>query len=212
MQYCPNCGAELKTGANCCEYCSFPVPAPAPEELELPAPDPEIALPDPPTEVVSSSEPIVPVPTRGMKWYNFVVKIQLVLTMILNILSSFSYFRNPAEGATKFPGAIYGWLLMFYVILTYFVRRALKNYEKGAPGKLIILLSIGILLPFIYPILVSSFSGLPLSDFFSWSETIVRVLLQAAFIYANKVYFDHRAGMFVNPPPKKLIDLSFKNQ
>ncbi len=85
-------------------------------------------------------QPYPPMPPRqgelGMKWYTFVIYVQLFLSMLVNAVSAVNYFINASKCAgTSFMGlyVIDGILLLICIPVALLVRMRLAAFKKGAP-------------------------------------------------------------------------------
>lgn len=145
----------------------------------------------------------------SMKWFKFAIYFQLFLSALISLMSGVSYLTGANYSTTglvtleevysTFPGLravdlIVGVGLLALAVLAIAVRQKLAHYRRGAPKLYLMLLGADVALSVLYLLACSAMLGTLLLD----ASTISELVVSAVMIGANKVYFDKRAGLFVN--------------
>ena len=141
----------------------------------------------------------------SMKWYKFVIYVQLFLTALLNIGSAVSFFSGAQyEGnvdavyatfsGMKTLDMLMGAASIAVAVFCVIVRQKLADFKKEGPGWYLILLGVSAAASLLYLIAGSNITGVNLMDSSSISSIAVSVVL----IVVNKSYFDKRKELFVN--------------
>lgn len=238
-RFCPICGAALAapdvpsaapsapaSGASPAPDAGFAAPAQpavqAPASPAAAAPGQGFApqAPAPQAPVAYPQTPIVGVPYPAaaaeppMKWYKFVIWVQLFLNALLLAVTTFQL----AQGAFTFVSdlfpsfaAAYGYVPREWVLFTVFnavfavlfcalavmcivVRQELAAFRRVGPMHYYVLMGAIIGVQFLYIVIQSLMMGTLLMNPASFSGLAVAV----AIIFANKAYFDKRMHLFVN--------------
>ena len=140
-----------------------------------------------------------------MKWYKFVIYVQLFLTALLNIGSAVSFFGgtqyqgNVDAVYETFPGMktldmLMGVASIAVAVFCVIVRQKLADFKKEGPDWYLILLGASAAISVLYLIAGTNITGINLMDSSSVSSIVVSVVL----IVVNKSYFDKRKELFVN--------------
>lgn len=144
---------------------------------------------------------------RTMKWYNFVIYVQLFLSAIVCAVNGVNYCSGSHYGseAAKYVYAYYGNglrmldLLMgvsslALAVLAIVVRQKLKNFKADGPKWYINLLALSIIQVVLYIILVYMITSVMALD----STLTANLVVSVVMLFANKKYFDNRMDLFVN--------------
>ncbi len=147
----------------------------------------------------------------SMKWHKFLIYFALWLSAVLNIVSAFGYFTGSAYNASgasasrvysTFPGLkgvdiFMGICLLAIGVMALVTRFALAGYKQNGPKMLLILYGINLVVPVLYLILASTTTGLSIAQL-TGTSTWTSLITSLVMIFANKVYYDKRAALFVN--------------
>lgn len=144
---------------------------------------------------------------RPMKWYKFVVYVQLFLAAILNLVNAVIYCsglhygsRSVAEqvyayyGGMKWIDLLLGICSFACAVLAIVVRQKLKNFKMDGPKWYIILLALELIASLMYIILTYMLTRIMALD----ASIVTQIAVSAVLIFANKKYFDNRMDLFVN--------------
>lgn len=142
-----------------------------------------------------------------MKWYKFVIYVQLFLSAILNMFNAASFCtglqygsRSGAEqvyayyGGLKWLDILMGLCSFALAVLAIVVRQKLYHYKMDGPKWYIKLLVLDFILSLAYIILAYMLTRIVALD----ASMMIQLVISAALILANKKYFDNRMDLFVN--------------
>ena len=226
--FCPTCGRQLSDDARFCPGCGSPAtptepgtvsgptasdgPArpegmPATPAAQAPQPEPQAPRPAPP---VSQSPTLDAAGTaeQGMKWFKFVIYAQLFLNAAASLLNAFAFFTGATYGGSAdMVYAFYSGLqavdilfAIIYVALAVaaiYVRMRLAKFRRGAPPLYLMFLVACLAIQILYAVFAMVVTGLSPLDMFDVS-TVTSTIATVVLIFANKVYFEKRAHLFVN--------------
>lgn len=141
-----------------------------------------------------------------LKWYKFIIYFQLFASGILNIANAFNYFTGNIYGDkakavyTVYDGIylldmFYGCLLLITGICSFKVRQDLAKFRVKGPTNYLIILGINFFGGFVYTLLVSMISGVPLASL-GFAQSLTSLIVGIICIYLNKLYFDNRKFLF----------------
>ena len=200
MKNCSKCGAPLADTDRFCTNCGTPVETPAP----APAEAPEVHVPEQAPVKTRPAE-------RPMKWYKFVIYVQLFLSALLQAYNAYSYGSGMVwntESTTRqmiyqlVPeiNAIditYGTLCGLLALLAIYVRQQLAARRRKAPQLYLIYLLLDPAFSILYYVLICTFAKL---DFFEIVGTRFWGLLigTAVVFWLNRIYFRKRQEFFRN--------------
>ena len=201
---CPNCGALLADGSRFCPYCRSRFDHQPPVETE-PAFDSRFvgeSAPDRPETAAPLQDP------RGMKWFKFVIYFQLFANALINLANAATVFNGDQyQGAASavyavFPAQravdiVYGVLCLGLAALGVYTRFRLSGFKRSGPGLYLGLIAANMLVPVLYMLLSSVFTGIPLTGLLD-VNSIMSLAANVAMLVVNKIYFDRRSDLFVN--------------
>lgn len=213
--YCYKCGKQLADGSKFCSFCGTEQIIPSEKAIieDSPLEQPEKCDYTPIIETDKKQEnrtvEATSLSIRGMKWFKFIVNIQLWLAIAMSFVNGINYISGSIYGEYKdsfyknLPGAEaisigYGIFLLALAVYFFYTRRKLVNYEFDAPQKLHIAYIINIIHPLAFVFLMCVISGLPFSEWITESQ-IVQSLSVFVLLIINIKYFDNRKNVFVNP-------------
>ena len=148
-----------------------------------------------------------------MNWYKFLIYFALFASAVLNGLTAISYFTGGIYGSTskdlvyrvfgnlKFVDIMMGVLLLAMAAFAIYVRMQLAGFKVSGPKMLYILYGASAVIQVIYTIIVYvtiSKYGNP-GELINLSTTFSSVAISIVMIVVNKIYFDKRRDLFVNP-------------
>lgn len=144
----------------------------------------------------------------GMKWFKFIIWVQLFLNAILNVREGIigltgAQYDGMAERVYRFYenlkiyDTIYGVAVILLAAYAIWVRFKLSGFKKDGPMMYFICLGANIVIPLIYVALASGEIGVSMGDVLSngSSTTIVGSIIM---LVVNIVYFKNRKHLFVN--------------
>ncbi|MCD7919230.1 MAG: hypothetical protein LUG45_04020 [Clostridiales bacterium] len=151
----------------------------------------------------SGWEPPVPQPT--MKWFKFVIWVQLFLTALLNVATGFGLITGTAYGDyasdvyAMFPllrplNIFEGLLCLALAVAAIYVRFQLSGYKQKGPALYLCFLLASVAVSLLY-VLASS---LALGSFAGGLSTIVSLVTSLVMYVLNRIYFEKRRFLFVN--------------
>lgn len=148
----------------------------------------------------------------GMKWYKFIIYVQLFLVALSGVVNGIKYITGSVYGdlseriyaglpSMKTVSTITGILMLAAAVVAIIARQKLAGFKHDGPMFYYITCGISIGASLIYCIAVYS----ELSKC-SWlvntssylAGSIVGILISVAFLIANIIYFGHRKDMFTN--------------
>ena len=229
-RFCPICGAALAapdvpsaapsapaSGASPAPDAGFAAPAQpavqAPASPAASAPGQGFAPQAPAQQapVAYPQQPVAGAPYPAvaaeppMKWYKFVIWVQLFLNALLLAVTTFQL----AQGAFTFVSGVfpsfaaaYGYVPGEWVLFTVFnaavmcivVRQELAAFRRVGPMHYYVLMGAIIGVQFLYIVIQSLMMGTLLTNPASFSGLFFAV----AMIFINKAYFDKRMHLFIN--------------
>lgn len=159
-------------------------------------------------EVMQPMEPAKPL---GMKWYNFVIWVQLFLSALRNIIQGVILLSGRAEGLEKEQWeALYaeidglhtvvimmGLTSIILGIFALVVRHFLTQFMEKGPLLYIIYQVVYVVLIFIDAIALASVLGIPVAYMLESAEIWGEITIYAVLIFVNSIYFHKRKDMFV---------------
>lgn len=192
--YCSRCGEDNDNGAKFCRKCGAPL---AQNQNNAPI-----------GGNVQRNTYTAPQKTQGMKWYKFIIYVQLILLPLSEVVNCYLTFSKKKLGDYTYyiysfsPGIrmldIFSCLVGIGILVAaIYVRMQLANFKKGAPRQYLLLLIVQTARGVIYTIglsaLLNNISGIGYSTSFDWLQIISLVVM----IIVNHVYFDKRKQYFV---------------
>lgn len=140
-----------------------------------------------------------------MKWYLFVINIQLILSAISFGFNGFLYLGGSLYGDQTgtlygaYPGLGlldkgYGIFALIMAVLTVFVRNKMKRYQKGAPGLLIMLYGLSLIGTIVY----LGIEMVIVKQNLVTSDLIISIAVSLFMICVNIYYFRKRNYLFCN--------------
>ena len=196
--FCPNCGAELESNDKFCRYCGYAIGLSESAPMKVSGYVREDPVFTPHRETAPE------VPTMGMKWYPFVVKLQLWLTM-LGLLSTAGqigtgahygelrdqvYQMFPKLETVDIAYAVLCFVMIFFAFIT---RRELRDYEWSGVKKYMVLCAFTFFSPLLYAIATSVATGLEnMIDL----SVLIASITGLVYLVLNNIYF-LESGKFV---------------
>ncbi|MBP5153312.1 MAG: zinc ribbon domain-containing protein [Lachnospiraceae bacterium] len=184
--FCTRCGNVLNDGEKICPACGNPTDT---GSVNITTTLPKETLP-------------------GMGWYNFLVRVALILGCLVNIyqsvqaLTGFIYDSDPEivrqvyayyGPALKASDVIYGILCLFMAGFCIYTRNRLRGFKIEGPGCVYALYTMNVLIPMLYVGLIYIATGTT-PGLLSFIESAFGIVMLAV----NLVYFKKRRLMFVN--------------
>lgn len=219
--FCPACGKQVNDEFQFCPHCGGALPRlsdSVPPMTQYYVGEREDGGEAPPAGAPSGAAPqtvsagaravVSDTPALGMKWYKFVIYVQLFLGVAGATLGALVYFVGQpnslyysiTEGIQALD-TLMGVLFVALAVLSVYVRMGLAHYRKDAPLHYLVLNGVSFALPMLY---ASAFETVA-----NWGigsrlhvpidgVSVTMLLMGVGFIVANKRYFDRRAHLFVN--------------
>lgn len=192
--YCSRCGENNDNSAKFCRKCGAPLVqnqnnAPIRENLQM--------------NTYTTSQK-----TQGMKWYKFIIYVQLILLPLSEIVNCYLTFSKKKLGDYTYyiysfsPGIrmldIFSCLAGIVILVAaIYVRMQLAGFKKGAPQKYLLLLvgqtARGIIYILGLSVLLNDISGIGYSTSFEWLQIVSLIVM----VIVNHIYFDKRKQYFV---------------
>lgn len=187
--FCTNCGTQLPEDASFCTSCGMRVPKPG-------------AVPEAPPAVPQG---MPPQPEFPMKWFKFVIYVQLFLAALSNLATAMLNFTGTLYGSDSdlvylaFGGLraldiLMGVICLALAAYAIFVRFQLAKFKRNAPVLLHILFACNIGVSLFYGIGATIIIG---QNMFNVS-TISNFLTTIVILVLNVVYFNKRTSLFIN--------------
>lgn len=148
----------------------------------------------------------------GMKWYKFIIYVQLFLSALSGLVNGIKYITGSVYGDlaeriyARFPSmktvsTITGILMLAAAVVAIIARQKLAGFKHDGPMFYYITCGISIGASLIY--CIAAYSELSkcswLVDTSSYlAGSIIGILISVAFLIANIIYFGHRKDMFTN--------------
>lgn len=140
-----------------------------------------------------------------MKWYWFIVNIQLLLSTLSFLINGFLYFSGSLYGEQTatlyeaYPGLGlldkgFGIFAILMAGLAIFTRIKLKAYREGAPKQLIMLYILSLLGTVVYIGVEMAIVGQNLIT----SDLVMSIMISVFMIFVNIYYFRNRRHLFHN--------------
>lgn len=210
---CPNCEKNIYANSNTCMYCGCDLSnANDSMDYDLKLEEPVI-ITNPTTRPAPVSVNPAVNTELGMKWFYFIVYVQLIvncLSYILNgiqlitgnhyIISGINYRRQMYSLIPKlqFLDIIFIIFSFSFAIFALIVRNSLKKFKRNAP-MLYIIAQICVILytlasGFFYTHIITSELGIQYSN----PDTFSKVFYNFVFIFINIYYFRNRKHLFIN--------------
>ena len=226
--FCSSCGAKVADTARFCPICGAALAAPdvsstapsTPAPGASPAPDAGFAAPaQPAAPVAYPQQPVAGAPYPAvaaappMKWYKFVIWVQLFLSALSFAVTTFQLAQGVFTLVSDiFPSlaAAYGYVPGEWVLFTVFnvvfavlfcalavmcivVRQELAAFRRVGPTHYYVLMGAIIGVQLLYIVIQSLMMGTLLMNPAAFSGLFFAV----ALIFINKAYFDKRMHLFV---------------
>ena len=189
---CQYCGTKLADDTVTCPYCGAVLAAApgaeAPGTMEMP------------------KKPVIPLaPAHPMKWFKFVIWVQLFLSALISLSSAVSMFSGSLYlGAADRVYSIYpglkvidilaGVVFLALAAFAIYIRQQLAHYKENGPKFYLILLVIAAAETFLYALAATIIVG---ANMFS-IRTVIALIFGVVMIVLNNIYFKKRAELFVN--------------
>ena len=146
-------------------------------------------------------------PEFGMKWYKFLINFLLIAGGILSLIFGYMYIQGSIYFLKGYPSEIiynnfpnlktlnivYGISCFVGAALLFGTRSTLAKYQAIGPKLLYFSYGLGIVEEIIYELIEGSILGTSLLTL----SSVIQVILTVFIIFANKIYFDKRANLFI---------------
>lgn len=147
-------------------------------------------------------------PSQGMKWFKFIIWVQLILNAIASALNAFALFTGASYGGSadmvyafysgmRAVDVVFGIVYLALAAGAVLVRMGLAKFRRGAPALYLTFLAAHIAAQILYAVFVMVVTGISPLDMFDIS-TVTSTIGDVALILINRVYFERRAHLFVN--------------
>lgn len=197
MAFCPNCGTACDDSQAFCQSCGANL-----RTTQQPQPQ------QPYGQQPYAQQPYAQTPELGMKWFKFIIYVQLFLSALANLGTGISVLTGSQYGegkelvyyvfsSLKTVDVLYGVVLIVLAVGAIYVRMQLAGYRANGPKLYLVLMSATALASFIYIIAASSAIG-ELSRSLNLTTYITNLIISALLIVINAMYFKKRAHLFVN--------------
>ncbi len=199
--FCQNCGKEIRDNTLFCPYCGTSTKAGTVEN--------HAASGTPGTSGISTAprQNTMTSTEMGMKWYKWVIWVQLFLTALSSVFMGISLltgkqivdvsFIYTLLGTLKVLNVIFGIIYVVLAVMSILVRNQLAHYKTGAPSNYLHLLIILWVVGAVYPIIVSLVTN-TFSVFGDILKTIPSIIFFVIYYTLNRTYFRKRESMFCN--------------
>ena len=196
--FCQNCGKEIRDNTLFCPYCGTSTKA---GTVENHAASGTSGISTAPWQNTMTSTEM------GMKWYKWVIWVQLFLTALSSVFMGISLltgkqivdvsFIYTLLGTLKVLNVIFGIIYVVLAVMSILVRNQLAHYKTGAPSNFLHLLIILWVVGVVYPIIVSLVTN-TFSVFGDILKTIPSIIFFVIYYTLNRTYFKKRESMFCN--------------
>ncbi len=150
----------------------------------------------------------------GMKWYKFIIYVQLFLSALSGLVNGIKYITGSVYGDASERETIYGFfpsmktvstitgiLMLAAAVVAIIARQKLAGFKHDGPMFYYITCGISIGASLIY--CIAAYSEL---SKYSWlvdtssylAGSIIGILISVGLLIANIIYFGHRKDMFTN--------------
>ena len=148
----------------------------------------------------------------GMKWYKFIIYVQLFLSALSGLVNGIKYITGSVYGdlaeriyawlpSMKTVSTITGILMLAAAVVAIIARQKLAGFKHDGPMFYYITCGLGIASSLIYGIaLYAEINRYGSSEYASqfFSGCISGVAVSVGLLIANIIYFGHRKDMFTN--------------
>ncbi len=194
--FCKYCGNFVRESDRFCQSCGA--------KLIQDTNDPAFQTSGQPVNQVSQQAAQNPL---GMKWYKFVVNVQLFLSMFMSIYNGGIYFKEAVdadneERYTVIPeirvlNIVFGIIQFLYVGFLVVIRYRMVKFKKNAPALYILNFVIQIILAWAWIGMFITYTGIGYDDYSSTlSDTFFKTFGWVIYIVLNISYFKKRKFMF----------------
>ena len=201
--FCPHCGANIADNSVYCPYCNGNISEEARASSQNESPY-YIAgnQATPPKEANPLNDP------RGMKWFKFIIYVQLFLAAIMNTLTAVSvlsgnvYSGKAEQVYSTFPkmkGAdiFYGVCLLAIAAFAIFVRFRLAGFYRNGPAMYYSLQVASLVVSVGYVFIASLILGVSFGSMMNVSSS-ASLVTSIVMLVVNINYFGKRSDLFVN--------------
>ena len=150
----------------------------------------------------------------GFGWYNFVVKVQLWLSMLVSLTNGTRFIRggnfdDPSVVYNLFPGIkpldiVFGIFSFGLVVFTFYTRTLLKRFDAKGPKYYIAIIIINAFEPCLYNIACSAITKIPFGQITDTGPLFIRMGLTVLLAAFNIYYFNKRKNYFSDITSKSI--------
>jgi hypothetical protein len=212
MSYCIQCGAQLADNQAFCTYCGAAQNVQQPQQPQY-TQAPQYTQQPQYTQYPQYGQPINTQPELPMKWFKFVIYVQLFLSCFSNAVSALSAFTGSQYGTEaqavyiviptlKIVDVIYAIALIGLAVFALIARSNLKNFRVNGPKFYHILLVAQVAVSVIYLVAANSvISNSIIGNSYSpdYTSVISSFITTGIMLLCNIKYFNKRKHLFVNP-------------
>ena len=146
-----------------------------------------------------------PAPQPPMKWFKFIIWVQLFLAALTNagtgigLLTGFAYVGYAGDVYATFGGLrildiLIGLLCLALAVAAIYIRFQLSGYKQKGPTLYLCFLLVSIAVSLVYMLLASLILGTFAGDL----SSIISLAANVAAVFLNRIYFEKRSFLFVN--------------
>lgn len=214
--YCNNCGTQMADGAKFCPKCGIKM------DIQNPANqnpvNQSMGNQNMGNQISNNNYQPTPAPVYyatdsgelPMRWYKFVIWVQLFLNALLNIVSGImtmtgAHYQGQATvvymvyGRLKGLDIVIGIMMLVLAGGAIWVRQMLSKFQKMGPTAYIILIASNGIVSLIYVIMASAIIRLNAFSATVISQIVAGIVVASiALCICNYIYFNKRKSMFVN--------------
>lgn len=177
--FCQKCGKQLLENTQRCPYCG--------EDLQ------------------AAQTPAAAQQPMKMKWFKFVIWVQLFLAALSSLYTAFSLFTSSAYLGSAdtiysyYPGLkasdmIFGVIYIALIVFAIYTRQQLAHYKTNAPKLYLVFLVVVAVVSLLYAAVTSVMTGYNMFTL----NVIVSLVSSVVMIVLNNIYFNKRKELFNN--------------
>lgn len=209
--YCNNCGTQMADGAKFCPKCGIKMDIQNPANqnpVNQSMGNQNMGNQIPNNNYQSNPSPVYYAADSGelpMRWYKFVIWVQLFLSALLNVVSGImtmtgAHYQGQATVVYMVYGSLKGLDIVMGIIAfalaggAIWVRQMLSKFKKMGPTAYVILMALNGIINLLYVIMVSAITRMN-----NFNVTVISSIITSIILcICNYIYFNKRKSMFVN--------------